>query len=91
MIHDTGEYLAVLPDGTVVGTLDPRFVGNEPGKRFSFMGKNWQLLSLEDMHKCALIEPASISRNEMELPFRNGRGIEGMKASPTGAGAAEDA
>jgi ATP-dependent Lhr-like helicase len=28
MIHDTGGYLAVLPDGTVVGTLDPRFVGN---------------------------------------------------------------
>jgi ATP-dependent Lhr-like helicase len=87
MIHDAGGYLAVLPDGTAGGTLDPRFVGNEPGKIFSFMGKNWQLLSPDDMHKCALIEPASVSRNEMKLPFWNGHGIGGVKTSPTICGA----
>jgi hypothetical protein len=39
------------------------------------------------MHKCASIEPASVSRNEMKLPFWNGHEIGGVKTSPTICGA----
>lgn len=71
VIRDSGGYLAVLPDGTVIGTLDPRFVGGDPGKTFSFTGKTWRLLHRDDVHKRALIEPASV-RGEVKRPFWSG-------------------
>lgn len=71
VIPDSGGYLAVLPDGTVVGTLDPRFVGGEPGKTFSFTGKTWRLLHRDDVHKRALIEPA-YAKGELKRPFWSG-------------------
>ena len=83
VIHDSGGYLAVLPDGTVVGTLDPRFVGSDPGKTFSFTGKNWRLLFRDDVHKRALVEPASASGNGVKRPFWSGNGMRGADASPT--------
>lgn len=87
VIHDAGGYLAVLPDGTVVGTLDPRFVGGEPGKTFSFTGRNWRLLFRDDMHKRALVEPASISGDGVKRPFWSGSGVKWADASPTICGA----
>jgi ATP-dependent Lhr-like helicase len=87
VIHDTGGYLAVLPDGTIVGTLDPRFVGSEPGKMFSFTGKNWRLLFRDDVHKRALVEPASTSGSGVKRPFWSGSGMRGADASPTVCGA----
>ncbi|HKM41090.1 MAG TPA: DEAD/DEAH box helicase [Methanocorpusculum sp.] len=71
VIPDSGGYLAVLPDGTIVGTLDPRFVGGEPGKTFSFTGKTWRLLHRDDAHKRALIEPAS-AKGDLKRPFWSG-------------------
>ncbi|MDE2523374.1 MAG: DEAD/DEAH box helicase [Methanocorpusculum sp.] len=87
VIHDAGGYLAVLPDGTVVGTLDPRFVGSDPGKMFSFAGKNWRLLFRDDAHKRALVEPASASGSGVKRPFWSGTGMRGADASPTVCGA----
>lgn len=88
VIHDAGGYLAVLPDETVVGTLDPRFVGSEPGKMFSFTGKTWRLLFRDDVHKRALVEPASFSGSEgVKRPFWSGSGMRGTDASPTVCGA----
>jgi ATP-dependent Lhr-like helicase len=83
VIHDTGEYLAVLPDGTIVGTLDPRFVRREPNKIFSFTGKNWRLLFLDDVHKRALVEQTSASCNMTKQPFWSDNGLQEMDASPT--------
>lgn len=82
VIHDSGGYLAVLPDGTVVGTLDPRFVGSDPGKTFSFTGKTWRLLFRDDTHKRALVEPASYG-GEAKRPFWSGNGMKGADATPT--------
>ena len=73
VIRDSGGYLAVLPDGTVVGTLDPRFVGGDPGKTFSFTGKTWRLLHRDDVHKRALIEPA-FAKGDVKRPFWSGGG-----------------
>ena len=87
VIHDSGGYLAVLPDGTVVGTLDPRFVGSEPGKTFAFTGKNWRLLFRDDVHRRALVEPASASGSGVKRPFWSGSGVRGADASPTVCGA----
>ena len=83
VIHDAGGYLAVLPDGTVVGTLDPRFVGNDAGRTFSFTGKNWRLLFRDDVHKRALVEPASCAGDGVKRPFWSGSGMRGADASPT--------
>lgn len=74
VIHDAGGYLAVLPDGTVVGTLDPRFVGSDPGKMFSFTGKNWRLLFRDDVHKRALVW------NLQPVPAEKGSGRSGAAA-----------
>lgn len=87
VIHDAGGYAAVLPDGTVVGTLDPRFVGSEPGKMFSFSGRNWRLLFRDDVHKRALVEPASGSGGGVKRPFWSGSGMRGADVSPTVCGA----
>ncbi|MDO5845004.1 MAG: DEAD/DEAH box helicase, partial [Methanocorpusculum sp.] len=73
VIHDSGGYLAVLPDGTPVGTLDPRFVGGEPGKTFSFTGKSWRLIHRDDVHKRALVEPAG-AKSDLKRPFWTGDG-----------------
>ncbi|MDV0443970.1 DEAD/DEAH box helicase [Methanorbis rubei] len=83
VIHDAGGFLAVLPDGTVVGTLDPRFVGSEPGKTFSFTGKSWRLLFRDDVHKRALVEPAA-HPGDAKRPFWSGSGSgRAGDASPT--------
>ena len=73
VINDTGGYLAVLPDGTVVGTLDARFVAGDPGRVFTFTGKTWRLLHRDDAHRRALIEPSSASR-DIKRPFWGGSG-----------------
>ncbi|MDO5846346.1 MAG: helicase-related protein [Methanocorpusculum sp.] len=73
VIHDTGGYTAVLPDGTVIGTLDARFVAGDPGKTFTFTGKTWRLLFRDDAHKRALIEPSSASKG-LKRPFWSGDG-----------------
>ena len=73
VIRDAGGFLAVLPDGTVIGTLDPRFVAGDPGKTFSFTGKTWRLLHRDDQHKRVLIEPAS-SKGDVKRPFWSGGG-----------------
>jgi ATP-dependent Lhr-like helicase len=83
MIHDTGEYLAVLPDGTIVGTLDPRFLKNEPKKIFSFTGKNWRLLFLDDVHKRALVEQTFAPVSVVKQPFWSDSGMQETDASPT--------
>lgn len=82
VIHDSGGYLAVLPDGTVVGTLDPRFAGGEPGKNFSFTGKSWRLLHRDDAHKRILIEPSS-PKGSLSRPFWSGGGDAGGGAEAT--------
>lgn len=71
VIHDSGGYLAVLPDGTPIGTLDPRFTGGEPGKVFSFTGKTWRFLHRDDVHRRILIESAS-AKKDMQRPFWSG-------------------
>ncbi|HJJ56986.1 MAG TPA: DEAD/DEAH box helicase [Methanocorpusculum sp.] len=73
VIPDTGGYLAVLPDGTVIGTLDSRFVAGDPGKIFSFTGKTWRLLHRDDTHRRALIEPTYANRG-LKRPFWGGVG-----------------
>ena len=73
VIQDTGGYLAVLPDGTVVGTLDARFVAGDPGRTFTFTGKTWRLLHRDDIHRRALIEPSSASSG-LKRPFWGGSG-----------------
>lgn len=73
VIHDSGGYLAVLPDGTVVGKLDPKFIGSEAGKRFTFTGRTWRLIHRDDIHKRALVEPASQTK-DMKKPFWTGSG-----------------
>ena len=73
VISDNGGYLAVLPDGTVIGTLDPRFVAGNPGKIFSFTGRNWRLLYRDDAHHRALIEP-SYANHGLKRPFWGGMG-----------------
>jgi ATP-dependent Lhr-like helicase len=73
VIQDTGGYLAVLPDGTVIGTLDARFVAGDPGRVFTFTGKTWRLLHRDDVHRRALIEPSSASRG-LKRPFWGGSG-----------------
>ena len=73
VLSDAGGYTAVLPDGTVVGTLDPRFVSGDAGKVFSFTGKTWRLLFRDDVHHRALIEPSDISRG-LKQPFWSGEG-----------------
>lgn len=73
VLSDSGGYTAVLPDGTVVGTLDPRFVAGDAGKVFSFTGKTWRLLFRDDVHRRALIEPSDISRG-LKHPFWGGAG-----------------
>ena len=73
VISDTGGYLAVLPDGTVVGTLDGRFVAGDPGRVFTFTGRTWRLLHRDDVHRRALIEPSSASR-DIKRPFWSGSG-----------------
>ncbi|HJJ58832.1 MAG TPA: DEAD/DEAH box helicase [Methanocorpusculum sp.] len=73
VLSDSGGYTAVLPDGTVVGTLDPRFVAGDAGKVFSFTGKTWRLLFRDDVHHRALIEPSDISRG-LKQPFWSGEG-----------------
>ncbi len=73
VINDTGGYLAVLPDGTVVGTLDARFVAGDPGRVFTFTGRTWRLLHRDDTHRRALIEPSSASR-DIKRPFWSGNG-----------------
>ncbi len=80
VIRDAGGFLAVLPDGTVVGTLDPRFVAGEPGKTFSFTGKTWRLLHRDDVHKRVLIEPA-FAKGDVKRPFWSG-GDGGSYATP---------
>ena len=77
VIRDCGGYLAVLPDGTPVGTLDPRFIGNEPGKVFTFTGKTWRLLHRDDVHKRALIEP-SFAKKDLKRPFWTGTADGGL-------------
>ena len=74
VISDSGGYLAVLPDGTVVGTLDPRFVAGDPGKTFSFTGKNWRLLFRDDAHRRVLVEPSAAGRGDLKRPFWSGGG-----------------
>lgn len=71
VIRDAGGFLAVLPDGTVIGTLDPRFVAGDPGKTFSFTGKTWRLLHRDDTHKRVLIEPA-FAKGDLKRPFWSG-------------------
>jgi ATP-dependent Lhr-like helicase len=71
VIHDSGGYLAVLPDGTIVGTLDPRFLAGDPGKTFSFTGKTWRLIHRDDVHKRVLIDHAS-AKGDMKRPFWSG-------------------
>ncbi len=71
VIRDAGGFLAVLPDGTVIGTLDPRFVAGDPGKTFSFTGKTWRLLHRDDAHKRVLIEPA-FAKGDVKRPFWSG-------------------
>ncbi|HJJ31824.1 MAG TPA: DEAD/DEAH box helicase, partial [Methanocorpusculum sp.] len=73
VLSDSGGYTAVLPDGTVVGTLDPRFVAGDAGKVFSFTGKTWRLLFRDDVHRRALIEPSAVSRG-LKHPFWGGAG-----------------
>ena len=73
VIQDTGGYLAVLPDGTVVGTLDARFVAGDPGRVFTFTGKTWRLLHRDDVHRRALIEPSSAAKG-IKRPFWGGSG-----------------
>jgi len=73
VISDSGGYLAVLPDGTVVGTLDPRFVSGDSGKIFSFTGKTWRLLFRDEVHHRALIEPSNASKG-VKRPFWSGMG-----------------
>lgn len=73
VIPDSKGYLAVLPDGTPIGTLDPRFVGNEAGKVFSFTGKTWRLIHRDDVHRRALVEPAKAGSNT-KRPFWTGDG-----------------
>jgi len=80
VIRDAGGFLAVLPDGTVIGTLDPRFVAGDPGKTFSFTGKTWRLLHRDDAHKRVLIEPA-FAKGDLKRPFWSG-GDGGSYASP---------
>ena len=63
----------VLPDGTVVGTLDARFVAGDPGRTFTFTGKTWRLLHRDDIHRRALIEPSSASSG-LKRPFWGGSG-----------------
>lgn len=72
VISDSGGYLAVLPDGTVVGTLDPRFVAGDPGKTFSFTGKNWRLLFRDDIHRRVLVESSAAGRGDLKRPFWSG-------------------
>ncbi len=82
VINDSGGYLAVLPDGTVVGTLDPRFVAGDPGKTFSFTGKNWRLLFRDDAHRRVLVEPSAPGRGDLKRPFWSG-GAGGGSADAT--------
>ncbi|HJJ48395.1 MAG TPA: DEAD/DEAH box helicase [Methanocorpusculum sp.] len=77
VIHDSGGYLAVLADGTPVGTLDPRFIAGEPGMVFSFTGKTWRLLHRDDVHKRALVEPA-FAKRDLKRPFWSGGGSAGV-------------
>ncbi|HJJ28703.1 MAG TPA: DEAD/DEAH box helicase [Methanocorpusculum sp.] len=79
VIHDSGGYLAVLADGTPVGTLDARFIAGDPGMVFSFTGKTWRLLHRDDIHKRALVEPAFANR-DLKRPFWSGGA--GAGASP---------
>ncbi len=71
VIRDAGDFFAVLPDGTVIVTLDPRFVAGDPGKTFSFTGKIWRLLHRDDAHKRVLIEPA-FAKGDVKRPFWSG-------------------
>jgi len=73
VIQDTGGYLAVLTDGTVIGTLDAQFVAGDPGRVFTFTGKTWRLLHRDDVHKRALVEPASAVKG-LKRPFWSGSG-----------------
>lgn len=73
VIQETGGYLAVLPDGTVIGTLDARFVAGDPGRVFTFTGKTWRVLHRDDVHRRALIEPSSASKG-LKRPFWGGSG-----------------
>lgn len=101
VIHDSGGYLAVLPDGTVVGPLDARFVGSDPGKTFSFTGKTWRLLFRDDAHKRALGgacvlrwggKAAVLERERNEGSRRDANGVQGGgKAACAGSHAASAA
>lgn len=75
VIPDSGEYLAVLTDGTVVGTLDARFVAGDSGKTFTFTGRKWRLLHRDDLHHRALIEPSTSQKGNLSRPFWGGSSV----------------
>jgi ATP-dependent Lhr-like helicase len=57
VIAGGGEYRAVTPDGTVVGTLDARFVASRGADDFTLGGASWRMVKCDDAHGIVVVVP----------------------------------
>ena len=65
VIHGSGEFRAVTPEGEMVGTLDARFVAGGSGRNFTLGGKSWKFLKSDDSHELVVVVPGEGGKSEV--------------------------
>lgn len=75
VISARGGYRAVTPDGEVIGTLDPVFVGIALSEGFTLAGRSWRIISSDDERRGLLVIP---SERRGPRPFWMGGGTRGI-------------
>ena len=75
VISATSGYRAITPDGEVVGTLDPSFIGIARSEGFTLAGRGWRVISCDDERRGLLVVP---SDRRGPRPFWIGGGDRGI-------------
>ncbi|WP_211530726.1 DEAD/DEAH box helicase [Methanocalculus chunghsingensis] len=75
VISARGGYRAVTPDGEVIGTLDPSFIGIALAEGFTLAGRCWRVISSDDERRGLLVIP---SDRRGPRPFWVGGGGRGI-------------